>query len=219
MSEPASSPSDTAPPGRRFDQVGLAVADLEAATRWWCDALDLVVDIEGAVAPLSLRFVMLRAADGFRVELLHREGSAPPDRTASHPADAALVQTYGHVALEVADLDGTYAHLLEKGATSVLPPGPAPVPGRMAWVTDAEGNLIKLLNRRRRSRLRLSNPSARTETANRPPTLGQPRTRGGRGLHARATGSGRGSARCLSPADCGSRGRGRSRRRSRPYGW
>jgi len=131
----------------RFDHCGLNVGDLDKAVAWYCDALELTVVEEGAVAAAGFRFAMLLAPDGFRLELLNRAGSAPGLR-AVDPLEAALTEGYGHVALEVADLDGMFERLRDKGATVVWEPRPAPVPGaRMAWLLDPEGNLLELLHR------------------------------------------------------------------------
>ena len=131
----------------RFDHVGLNVRDLDRAIAWYTDAFGLRVEQEGGVDKVGFRFVMLKAPDGFRLELLTRTGSAPGLRAAD-ALEAALTEGYGHVALEVPDLDAMFHHLVGKGATPIWDPRPAPVPrSRMAWVADPEGNLIELLHR------------------------------------------------------------------------
>ena len=60
----------------RFDHVGLTVADLAAMTAWYVGALGLAVEFEFALDHVRLRGVMLRAPDGWRIELLHRVGNA-----------------------------------------------------------------------------------------------------------------------------------------------
>lgn len=131
----------------RFDHCGLNVRDLDKATAWYCDALDLRVVERGGVEAAGFRFAMLLAPDGFRLELLSRTGSAR-GLTAADPLEAALTEGYGHVALEAEDLDALFEHLRGKGATPIWEPRPAPVPGaRMAWLRDPEGNLIELLHR------------------------------------------------------------------------
>lgn len=134
-------------PGRRFDHIGLNVHDLDKAVAWYADALGLEVEQQGVVEKVGLSFVMLMASDGFRLELLARSGSEPGLR-ASNALEAALTEGYGHMALETSDLDAMYQHLVDKGATPIWDPRPAPVPrSRMAWVSDPEGNLIELLQR------------------------------------------------------------------------
>ena len=132
----------------RLDHVGLAVADLGAATRWYGEALGYELELSLRVDAIDLDIAMLRhPGHGDRLELLCRPGSVPGPRHAG-PAEAALVEAYGHVAFDVADLDGTFTRLVGIGARAVLPPGPSPEAGvRMAFVADPEGNLVELLSR------------------------------------------------------------------------
>ena len=134
--------------GTRLDHVGLAVGDLEAAARWYGEALGYEVELELRVDAIDLDIVMLRhPAHGDRLELLSRPGSAPGPRH-RNPAAAALVEGFGHVAFDVADLDGTVARLVALGARPVTAPGPSPEAGvRMAFLADPEGNLVELLSR------------------------------------------------------------------------
>jgi lactoylglutathione lyase len=99
------------------------------------DALDLSIEM------------LVHPAYGYRLELLHRPGSAAAGKPGT-PAEAALREGYGHVAFDVADLDAGYDRALARGARPVMPPCPSPEPGvRMAFVADPEGNLIELLHR------------------------------------------------------------------------
>ncbi|HEX9999712.1 MAG TPA: VOC family protein [Actinoplanes sp.] len=134
--------------GPRLDHVGLAVRDLAAATAWYCDAFGYAHELTLRVEPLELDIVMLlHPAHGDRLELLHRPGSAPGLRPAG-PAEAALSEAYGHVAMDVADLDEAYTRVVGLGARPVLAPQASPEPGvRMAFVADPEGNLVELLSR------------------------------------------------------------------------
>ncbi|HEY3014055.1 MAG TPA: VOC family protein [Nocardioides sp.] len=130
-----------------FDHVGLNVGDLAGMTRWYTEALDLKVEFEFALAGVDFGGVMLRSEDGYRIELLHRAGSQPGMQPQS-PVDAALTRGYGHFALDVPDVDGAYAALVDHGASDRMSPRPSPEPGvRMAYVADPEGNLIELLDR------------------------------------------------------------------------
>jgi len=132
----------------RLDHVGLAVRDLEAAAAWYCAAFGYRRELTLRVDPIELDIVMLRhPGHGDRLELLHRPGTAPGPRPAG-PAEAALTEAYGHIAFDVADLDGVYATVVGRGAGPVLPPQPSPEAGvRMAFVADPEGNLVELLSR------------------------------------------------------------------------
>ena len=133
----------------RLDHVGLAVADLAAARSWFCDVFGLVPELTLRVGALDLDIEMLiHPVHGYRLELLHRPGSAA-DKPAN-PGEAALREGYGHMAFDVTDLDAAYDRAMARGARPVMPPGPSPEPGvRMAFVADPEGNLIELLHRPR----------------------------------------------------------------------
>jgi len=132
----------------RLDHVGLAVADLEAAAAWFCDVFGLVRELTLRVDAIDLSIEMLiHPSYGYRLELLHRPGSAP-GRKPGTPGEAALRDGYGHVAFDVTDLDVAYERAVACGARPVMPPGPSPEAGvRMAFVADPEGNLIELLHR------------------------------------------------------------------------
>jgi lactoylglutathione lyase len=141
--------SHTTPQGRRtsLDHVGLTVADLGAMTAWYGAALDLAVEFEFGLEHVEMRGAMLRSTDGWRLELLCRPGSRPGLQAAS-PVEAALTHGFGHLALDVPDVDAAYDALLALGAADRMTPRPSPEPGvRMAYVADPEGNLLELLDR------------------------------------------------------------------------
>jgi len=134
----------------RLDHVGLAVADLDGSASWFCDVFGLVPELALRVEPLDLSIRMLiHPSFGYRVELLHRPGSASMARgKPDTPAEAALRHGYGHVAFDVTDLDAAYERAVSRGARPVMPPCPSPEVGvRMAFVADPEGNLVELLHR------------------------------------------------------------------------
>ncbi|WP_243058474.1 VOC family protein [Nocardioides sp. SR21] len=131
----------------RLDHVGLNVADLDAMTAWYCSSLELAVEFEFALDHVDLRGAMLCSADGHRVELLTRAGNTAGLQAAS-PVEAALTRGFGHVAVDVPDVDAAYDALVAAGAADRMSPRPSPEPGvRMAYVADPEGNLIELLDR------------------------------------------------------------------------
>ena len=132
----------------RLDHVGLSVRDLDAASAWYGAAFGYTREVALRVDAIDLDIVMLiHPTHGDRLELLHRPGSAPGLRAAD-PAQAALSESFGHIAFDVADLDGTYHRVVGLGARAVLTPRPSPEPGvRMAFVADPEGNLVELLSR------------------------------------------------------------------------
>jgi len=131
----------------RLDHVGLTVADLSAMTDWYVASLDLAVEFEFALDHVDFRGAMLRSSDGWRLELLSRSGNVA-GLQAANPVEAALTRGFGHVALDVPDVDTAYDALVAAGATDRMSPRPSPEPGvRMAYVADPEGNLIELLDR------------------------------------------------------------------------
>jgi catechol 2,3-dioxygenase-like lactoylglutathione lyase family enzyme len=131
----------------RFDHVGINVGALAEMRDWYVAALGLEVEFEFALTEFGFSGAMLRSPDGYRVELLHREGNVPGIGV-SRPMDAALTRGLGHLALTVDDLSTTHASLLALGATERMPPSPSPEPGvRISFVSDPEGNLIELLDR------------------------------------------------------------------------
>ena len=140
--------ADQAGTGARLDHVGLAVADLEAAVAWFCDVFGMVPELTVGVGALDLSIEMLvHPAFGYRLELLHRPGSAAGRKPAG-PGEAALREGFGHMAFDVPDLDGAFDRAVARGARPVMPPCPSPESGvRMAFVADPEGNLIELLHR------------------------------------------------------------------------
>jgi lactoylglutathione lyase len=134
--------------GRRLDHVGLNVADLAAAERWWAAAFGYERDFVARLDVFELDIVMLiHPTRGDRLELLHRPGSRPGLR-AETPPEAVLTQGFGHVAFDVAGVDDTFDRLVSLGARPVMEPRASPEPGvRMAFVADPEGNLVELLDR------------------------------------------------------------------------
>ena len=129
----------------RLDHVGLNVADLGAMADWYAGAFGYSIQHQFDLADLDLRIVMLVAPDGRRFELLNRSETLSGLR-APTPVVAAQTSGYGHVCFVTDDLDGTFARLIELGASPVLAPGPAPEAGvRMAWVHDPEQNLVELI--------------------------------------------------------------------------
>jgi lactoylglutathione lyase len=133
---------------RRLDHVGLNVADLAAAERWYAAALGYVREFATRLDVFELEIVMLvHPSRGDRLELLHRPGSRPGVR-AQTPPEAVLTEGFGHLAFDVAGVDEAFDHLVGLGARPVMEPRPSPEPGvRMAFVADPEGNLLELLDR------------------------------------------------------------------------
>jgi catechol 2,3-dioxygenase-like lactoylglutathione lyase family enzyme len=128
-----------------FDHVGLSVADLDLQLDFYGRALGLTEIEEQVLVPQAqVRTAILRSDAGLRIELIERGGSTPQEF--SDPFDGAGTQGYFHWALDVDDLDGVFARMLEAGATEVSSPAPAARAGaRFAYVKDPEGNLLELI--------------------------------------------------------------------------
>jgi catechol 2,3-dioxygenase-like lactoylglutathione lyase family enzyme len=132
----------------RFDHVGISVADLEAATRWYCHAFGLSVEREFAIPGTDLSGVMLLHSSGYRIELLHRP-SAVPGLQPDSALTAAGTRGYGHFCLCVDDVDAEFARVIAAGGAVRMAPAAAPRQGaRFAFLADPEGNLIELLDRK-----------------------------------------------------------------------
>jgi len=141
-------PDLPASPSRRLDHVGLNVADLDAAERWYAEAFGYVREIALRIDAVDLDIVMLVHPErGDRLELLHRPGSAPGLRAAT-PPEAVLTEGFGHVCFDVGGVDAHFDRLVSLGARPVMTPRPSPeLNVRMAFVANPEGNLLELLDR------------------------------------------------------------------------
>jgi lactoylglutathione lyase len=129
-----------------LDHAGLSVADLDRAVGFYGRAFGFESEFAFDL-PHEIRGMMLRLPSGGRLELFERPGSVVGLR-ADSPLDALATRGYGHVALDTADIDGTYALALGAGATERVAPGPSPEPGvRFAFLADPEGNLVELVER------------------------------------------------------------------------
>ncbi|WP_194927806.1 VOC family protein [Catenulispora pinisilvae] len=133
-------------PTFRVHHVSLSVADLDAQESWYRKALGLAQVEERLDLPdAGVRTAILSDGAGLRVELTERAGSTPVETP--DPFAATARQTYTHLALQVADLDGTFRWLTtDCEAPVVVEPGPGASEGvRYAYIHDPEGNLIELI--------------------------------------------------------------------------
>ena len=130
---------------RGAHHVGLSVADLEAMTAFYRDALGFTVQVAFELPGGRMAGVMLRRPDGTGLELLcHTDSAGDP---ATDPHAAMLRRGYGHWALVVADVAAAHQRLVAGGAREVWSPRPAPPPaeGAMSFLADPEGNLFELV--------------------------------------------------------------------------
>jgi len=128
----------------RHHHVGVSVADLDRAKKWYADVLDMTEGFAFELAPFGVRGCFM-IGHGTRVELFERQGSSGGIGGQDPPA-ALLTRGYGHVAFETPDIDASFTEIVGRGAAPVWDPRQSPEPGvRMAFVTDLDGNLIELI--------------------------------------------------------------------------
>ena len=86
----------------RFDHVGLSVADLEAAERFYSSAFGFTRQLVFELSPPPIRGMMLTPPSGCWFELFEHAASAPgPEATG--PIEAHATRGYNHFALAAPD--------------------------------------------------------------------------------------------------------------------
>jgi catechol 2,3-dioxygenase-like lactoylglutathione lyase family enzyme len=137
---------------KRFDHVGVTVADLDAATTFF---VDLGLEIEGTgsvegefvetvcgLPGARCDIVMLRSPDdGFRLELA---SFVTPDNLPGQPAAMANTVGLRNVSFEVADLDAALEAVAAAGFGLVAGVGSYQDSVRMAYVRGPEGIVVSL---------------------------------------------------------------------------
>ncbi len=141
---------------RRFDHVGITVADLDLVTQFF---VGLGLEIEGGPTPIEGEFldtvigipdsrteiVMLRLPDGdTRLELSQ---FVRPEHEPGSPTAMANELGLRNVAFEVDDLQATVDRLAEDGYRLVGAVGQYEQAWRMAYVRGPEGILVSLAER------------------------------------------------------------------------
>ena len=128
----------------RHHHVGVSVADLDRAKKWYADVLGMTEGFAFELAPFGVRGCFM-IGHGTRVELFERQGSGGGIGGQDPPA-ALLTRGYGHVAFETPDIDAAFTEVVARGAAAVWDPRQSPEPGvRMAFLADLDGNLIELI--------------------------------------------------------------------------
>lgn len=131
----------------RLDHIGASVADLDVAISFFETAFDFEPEVRFEL-PHDIQGAMLVHSDGSRLELFERPGSRP-GINAANPLDAHATRGYSHFAFSAPDIDAVYAKAIAAGAGEIWDPRPSPEPGvRFAYMTDPDGNLIELVERR-----------------------------------------------------------------------
>jgi glyoxylase I family protein len=127
------------------------VPDYEAGKNWYVDKLDLRVLHEWPFGDLQLGYLALPNDNGFHIELL---GYGQPDMPAVCTAipDSPQGGDYHHVCMRVDNVGAALAELERRGVTVIGEPLDLEAIGsRLAFFADPWGNIIELLEDRRRS--------------------------------------------------------------------
>ena len=128
----------------RAHHVGLRVDDVEAAIRWYTEALDFRVMHSFSLGARRFVYLAPAANDDFGIELL---GGQP---TVARPTrDGAIHAGWDHLCLEVDSADDMIAELRRRGATILREPfDVAPISRRIAFFADPWGNTFELFQKR-----------------------------------------------------------------------
>jgi catechol 2,3-dioxygenase-like lactoylglutathione lyase family enzyme len=119
-----------------LNHFGIVIKDLEKSLAFYQGLLGATVVFEGFIESTKTDVVYLQIAGGM-IELLHR---------ADPPADEAFGIT--HIAFMTNDLDGDYQKLIDAGYEGLTAPKVAGTGvGRLAFVRDANGARVELLQR------------------------------------------------------------------------
>ena len=140
---------------RRFDHVGITVADLDTVTAFF---VGLGLEVEGGPTPIEGEFldtvigipgsrteiVMLRSPDGARLEL---SSFVRPDHEPGSPTAMATELGLRNVCFEVDDLQAVVDRLAADGYGLVGGVGQYEDVWRMAYVRGPEGIIVSLAER------------------------------------------------------------------------
>lgn len=136
---------------KRFDHIGITVADLDAATAFFTK-LGLEVEgtgsVEGefieavcAIPGAKCDIVMLKSPDGYRLELAT---FVRPDHVAGSPDALANELGLRNVSFEVQDIEAAVAACAEDGFGLVGQIGEYEGTVKMAYVRGPEGIVVSL---------------------------------------------------------------------------
>lgn len=130
----------------RAHHVAFRTPDYVAARDWYVSALDFRVIAEWDYGDIRLAFLAPPGDDGFYIELFGDGSPAPCEaRPWIDLNDSLKYRGFHHVCFSVADVDGTVARLMERGARIVLEPVDiAAINRRIAFFADPFGNLVEL---------------------------------------------------------------------------
>ena len=124
--------ADQGPLIQGMAHVMFRVADLDRALRFYCDALGM-----------EKAFPFIRENGEHFGQYIHVGGRTFIELFKADLAESAQGQSYGHICLEVGDIETVVRALRERGV-EVSDPKLGTDRSWQAWITDPDGNRIEL---------------------------------------------------------------------------
>ena len=130
------------------DHVAISVVDFEGMTEWYKTTFGLAEDRADRldIPSAGVKGSLLMGPNGFRLEILSREGSVKPSGGPKDPTAAVQDPGYLHWGFLVTDLDAALVRLEAAGATITHPKDGLPSHNVLfAIFEDPEGNMIEII--------------------------------------------------------------------------
>lgn len=130
------------------DHMAISVADFEGMTAWYKTTFGLTEDVADRldIPSVGIKGSLLMGPNGFRLEILSREGSERHSGGHEDPTAAVLDQGYLHWGFLVTDLDTALERLEAAGAKVTHPKDELPSHNVLfAIFEDPEGNMIEII--------------------------------------------------------------------------
>ncbi|MGH7863279.1 MAG: VOC family protein [Candidatus Dormibacteraceae bacterium] len=130
------------------DHLAISVADFEGMTDWYKKTFGLREDVADRldIPEVGIKGSLLMGPNGFRLEILWREGSQRHSGGHSDPTAAVLDRGYLHWGFLVSDLETALDRLGAAGAKITHPKDTLPSHNvRFAIFEDPEGNMIEII--------------------------------------------------------------------------
>jgi catechol 2,3-dioxygenase-like lactoylglutathione lyase family enzyme len=130
------------------DHVGISVSNFEGTVEWYKAAFGLHEDPSDRLddPEEGIRVALLSGDNGFRLEIMSKEGSVRRASDYKDPVGGLLDQGYHHWAFTVTDLDAALEQLVAAGATLAWPKHEIRSHNVLyGHILDPEGNLVELV--------------------------------------------------------------------------
>ncbi len=130
------------------DHMCISVADFEGMVKWYKETFGLDEDVADRfeVPESQIKGALLMGPNGFRIEILWREGSVRHSGGHTDPVAAVLDQGYLHWGFLVADLDAALVRIQAAGAKITHPKAEMASHNVLfAIFEDPEGNNIEVI--------------------------------------------------------------------------